>query len=338
MCSIKACSAPHNWRQLSRHEFSADFGDMSEADFTMVVTDMDGHGFKGRPVLLYKGEVLDGWHQLRASVITNKQPLFEEFKGSEDEAWDEAWRRNGARRHYNESQRAMIGAKRAKRLQEKAFPSANLQTTTEVQEKVAAEMNVSPRSMATATKVLEQGAPALVNAVMDGTVRGSDAGAIVEQPKRAQAQAVRDVRKGEAPTARAAMQNRNPAMSDREKADARINRQHPAPTEANSDTVTCPMCKGKGHVSAKQAAAAKFITPTLEEVTAYCHERKNDVDPEQWMDHYTSNGWKVGKSKMVDWKAAVRTWEKSEFSGNGKGKKEDPIGTAQRWAEKGGKK
>jgi len=56
------------------------------------------------------------------------------------------------------------------------------------------------------------------------------------------------------------------------------------------------------------------------------------------MAHYQSNGWKVGRNPMKDWKGAVRTWEKSEFSKNGKGKKEDPIGTAQRWAEKGSKK
>lgn len=50
--------------------------------------------------------------------------------------------------------------------------------------------------------------------------------------------------------------------------------------------------------------------PTLEEVKAYCSERGNKVDPERWFDYYTSNGWKVGKNPMKDWKAAVRTWER----------------------------
>ena len=54
----------------------------------------------------------------------------------------------------------------------------------------------------------------------------------------------------------------------------------------------------------------RFIQPTLEEVAAYCQERKNDVNPQRWIDHYTSNGWRVGKNPMRDWKAAVRTWEK----------------------------
>ena len=52
-----------------------------------------------------------------------------------------------------------------------------------------------------------------------------------------------------------------------------------------------------------------YRTPTLEEVTAYCNERKNGVDPQVWMNHYQAIGWMVGKNKMRDWKATVRTWE-----------------------------
>ena len=58
----------------------------------------------------------------------------------------------------------------------------------------------------------------------------------------------------------------------------------------------------------------KFTPPTLEDVRAYCQERKNNVDPERWLDHYTSNGWKVGRNPMKDWKAAVRTWERTGFN------------------------
>lgn len=54
-----------------------------------------------------------------------------------------------------------------------------------------------------------------------------------------------------------------------------------------------------------------FIRPTLEQVTQYCQERNNDVDPQRFMDYYTANGWKVGRNSMKDWKAAVRTWEKA---------------------------
>lgn len=53
----------------------------------------------------------------------------------------------------------------------------------------------------------------------------------------------------------------------------------------------------------------KFIKPTLEEVRQYCLERKNKIDAEKFIDYYESNGWKVGRNSMKDWKAAIRTWE-----------------------------
>lgn len=58
----------------------------------------------------------------------------------------------------------------------------------------------------------------------------------------------------------------------------------------------------------------RFSPPTLEEVKAYCDERKNRVDPQRFIDYYESNGWKVGKNPMKDWKAAVRTWEKNNYN------------------------
>jgi len=57
-----------------------------------------------------------------------------------------------------------------------------------------------------------------------------------------------------------------------------------------------------------------FIIPTIEEIRNYCKERKNTVNPNKWLAHYEANGWMVGKNKMKDWKAAVRTWENSEYS------------------------
>ena len=57
-----------------------------------------------------------------------------------------------------------------------------------------------------------------------------------------------------------------------------------------------------------------FQKPSLEEVKAYCRERNNNVDAERWLAYYESNGWKVGKNSMKDWRAAVRTWERGSFS------------------------
>lgn len=74
----------------------------------------------------------------------------------------------------------------------------------------------------------------------------------------------------------------------------------------------------------KKKATSRFTPPTLEDVKAYCLERKNNVDPERFIDYYTSNGWVVGKNKMKDWKAAIRTWERNGYSNNSKSNNNKP--------------
>lgn len=72
----------------------------------------------------------------------------------------------------------------------------------------------------------------------------------------------------------------------------------------------------------------RFQRPSVDDIRAYCRERGNSVDPEAFYDYYESNGWKVGRAAMKDWRAAVRTWEKNRFEKNNKksGKKYDPDG------------
>lgn len=53
-----------------------------------------------------------------------------------------------------------------------------------------------------------------------------------------------------------------------------------------------------------------FIEPTYNEILEYCSERKNGVDVNKFLNFYSAKGWMVGKNKMIDWKACVRTWEK----------------------------
>ena len=57
----------------------------------------------------------------------------------------------------------------------------------------------------------------------------------------------------------------------------------------------------------------RFEKPTLSQITQYCLERNNNVNAEQFYDYYESNGWKVGKNAMKDWKACVRTWERNGY-------------------------
>lgn len=68
--------------------------------------------------------------------------------------------------------------------------------------------------------------------------------------------------------------------------------------------------KDKDIVKVK-AKVKRFVKPKIEEIMDYCDERQNNVDAEKFYDYYSSNGWRVGKNPMKDWKASVRTWEKN---------------------------
>jgi hypothetical protein len=53
-----------------------------------------------------------------------------------------------------------------------------------------------------------------------------------------------------------------------------------------------------------------FLKPTVIDIKEFCKERKNNVDCETFYDFYESKDWLIGKNKMKNWKACVRTWEK----------------------------
>ena len=62
----------------------------------------------------------------------------------------------------------------------------------------------------------------------------------------------------------------------------------------------------------------RFTPPDVNMVRDYCIERNNSVDPQSFVDFYTAKGWMVGKNKMKDWKAAVRTWERNHTGSKAK--------------------
>lgn len=63
--------------------------------------------------------------------------------------------------------------------------------------------------------------------------------------------------------------------------------------------------------ASNEASVKRFVPPTVDMVRDYCNERNNGIDPNVFVDFYDSKGWMVGKNKMKNWKAAVRTWENS---------------------------
>lgn len=75
--------------------------------------------------------------------------------------------------------------------------------------------------------------------------------------------------------------------------------------EYTNDTKTKTRTKTKT-IPSKEG---RFTPPTVEQVTEYCKERGNGIDPERFVNFYQQKNWMVGKNKMVDWRAAVRNWE-----------------------------
>lgn len=75
----------------------------------------------------------------------------------------------------------------------------------------------------------------------------------------------------------------------------------------------------------KQSKQSKFTPPTVEMVAEYCRERRNGIDAQHFVDHYAMRGWipKGSTRQMTDWKAAIRTWERTGFN------KHSPPTTAQ---------
>lgn len=69
----------------------------------------------------------------------------------------------------------------------------------------------------------------------------------------------------------------------------------------------------------------RFVKPSVEEVTTYCREKGYGIDAQHFVDYYDSNGWKVGKNPMQDWKATVRSWARRD----GKDKQPAAVGVAK---------
>lgn len=98
-----------------------------------------------------------------------------------------------------------------------------------------------------------------------------------------------------------------------------------AETEAEAEAETEKEAVSKAD---KPPTRSRFSPPSVDEVKSYCTEKGYSVDPQRFVDYYTSNGWRVGKNPMKDWKAAVRNWNgKEQPNGKTESKPTWTIGT-----------
>lgn len=103
--------------------------------------------------------------------------------------------------------------------------------------------------------------------------------------------------------------------------------------ESKNNSNNIYMC---GEKLPTQTPRKKFVKPSLEEVREYCLERKNNVNPEKFIDFYEAKDWYIGKNKMKDWKAAVRTWERGNTSSGYMNTISNRVDVVDTWLTGGG--
>lgn len=97
----------------------------------------------------------------------------------------------------------------------------------------------------------------------------------------------------------------NAVAYDRIRSDAKQCESTETKTETQTETETESVKKKR----------SVFLPPTVEEVSAYCQERRNTINAEQFVNYYEARGWELKPGqKMKDWKASVRTWESNQRS------------------------
>jgi N6-adenosine-specific RNA methylase IME4 len=179
---------------MQPHPAAALFPLLEGAALDALAADIQVHGLRVPIVIHPDGRVLDGRNRLRACEAVGVTPARETWTGELGSEVDYVISLNLARRHLDESQRAMVGARLA------TLPRGRKDTNAPIgafnQPEAADRLNVSRRSVQRARLVLEQGIPALIAAVDQGTLAVSEAATIAKLPAEAQAAVLAQVQAG----------------------------------------------------------------------------------------------------------------------------------------------
>jgi ParB-like chromosome segregation protein Spo0J len=145
-----------------QHPLSALFPAMSAQEYAELRADIAKHGLR-QALTLYAGQVLDGWHRLRACSETGVEVTTVEFTGDESAALAFVLSANLARRHLTTSDRSLIAARLANR--KRGAPQKDQMSHLRIGD-AADHLKVSPNSVKRAKKLLERGTPELISRVM----------------------------------------------------------------------------------------------------------------------------------------------------------------------------
>ena len=171
---------------MKSHPLADVFPLIEGAEFDALVADISKQGLLEAIVTL-DGDILDGRNRYRACVAAGVEPHFEVFEGADPVAFVVS--KNVARRHLDESQRAIAAAKIA--TLQRGRPSENSPIGEfRTQAEAATILNVGKRSVERAREVLNEGTPELVRAVEAGRVSVSAAADVATLPKVEQTEIV----------------------------------------------------------------------------------------------------------------------------------------------------
>lgn len=160
---------------LEFHPFSNLFPLLQGEDFTNLAKDIEAHGQR-EPIVLFEGRILDGRNRYRACRELGREPKVSQYEGSN--ALEFVLSLNLHRRQLSTAQRAVIAAELSALREREAKVSAPGETTHDGAmgiEQAAKLLGISPRSVFSASRVVRQGAPELVEAVRTGKVSVSAA-------------------------------------------------------------------------------------------------------------------------------------------------------------------
>lgn len=173
------------------HDFCALFPVASDQDTAMLVQDIRCHGLLDA-ITRYDGKILDGRNRYTACKILNIEPRYVDFEGDDEAALDFVVSKNLARRHLNESQRAMVAGRLANlKVGANQHRNEGVQICTTSLEQAGDKVNVSRRSVASARKVLDSEDDDLVAAVDSGDLAVSVAAEVAALPPEVRKEIVR---------------------------------------------------------------------------------------------------------------------------------------------------
>ena len=101
----------------------------------------------------------------------------------------------------------------------------------------------------------------------------------------------------------------NAANRAGKKAEPETNKENPAAEPQ-------PEEKPAQEIQQEKPKRKNFVKPTVEEIAAFCKEKKYNVNAQQFFNYYESNGWKIGRNAMKSWQAAVQNWNARDKANN----------------------